>query len=45
MDITETKIKHKNANKIEITPHPPWAQTFWNDLESFKNRVVKHTYF
>jgi pyrroloquinoline quinone (PQQ) biosynthesis protein C len=33
------------SHKLPITPHPEWAQRFWNDLIPFKDRVVKHCYF
>jgi len=36
---------HKNPNRIEITPHPEWAQKFWDELVQYKQRVVEHSYF
>jgi len=35
----------KNPNRIEMTPHPEWAQSFWDQLVSFKDHIVKHVYF
>jgi pyrroloquinoline quinone (PQQ) biosynthesis protein C len=35
----------RNPNKIELTPHPEWAQHFWERLVSYKDRIVNHPYF
>ncbi len=37
--------QHKKVSKIEVTANPQWAQTFWDGLTPFKERVVKHPYF
>jgi pyrroloquinoline quinone (PQQ) biosynthesis protein C len=31
--------------RLEITPHPPWAQAFWDELLPLKDRVVNHPFF
>jgi len=35
----------KRKGKIEITPHPEWAQQFWDELVPLKDRIVGHTFF
>jgi pyrroloquinoline quinone (PQQ) biosynthesis protein C len=41
MDLTSKR----NANRVVITPHPEWAQRFWDELTTYKDRVVEHIYF
>ncbi|EDY86498.1 TENA/THI-4 family [gamma proteobacterium HTCC5015] len=35
--------KYKEA--LELTPHPEWAQQFWDDLVPLKNKVAQHRLF
>ena len=31
--------------RVQITPHPEWAQKFWDDLVPLKNKIVEHVLF
>lgn len=37
--------KKKYIEELEITPHPAWAQAFWDRLVPAKNRVSEHPFF
>jgi pyrroloquinoline quinone (PQQ) biosynthesis protein C len=39
------KDKKKYIEELEITPHPEWAQAFWDRLIPAKNRVSQHPFF
>ena len=38
-------LPRKSFQKIKITPHPQWAQDFWDSLVPLKDQVAKHNYF
>lgn len=38
-------LPKKSFQKITLTPHPEWAQRFWDNLVPLKNKVVSHPYF
>lgn len=37
--------KVEQYGEIAITPHPAWAQRFWDDLEPLKNAIARHPLF
>ncbi|MBI3309237.1 MAG: iron-containing redox enzyme family protein [Candidatus Melainabacteria bacterium] len=38
-------LPRKAVQKITITPHPEWAQNFWDNLVPLKDKVSKHPFF
>lgn len=38
-------MPRKSFQKIKITPHPEWAQNFWDNLVPLKDKVSKHQFF
>ncbi|MDF2446342.1 MAG: pyrroloquinoline quinone biosynthesis protein [Moraxellaceae bacterium] len=37
--------KEEHYGQVAITPHPAWAQRFWNDLAPVKDRIATHALF
>ncbi|MDF3030256.1 MAG: pyrroloquinoline quinone biosynthesis protein, partial [Moraxellaceae bacterium] len=37
--------KEESYGQVEITPHPQWAQDFWNDLIPLKEAIARHPLF
>jgi pyrroloquinoline quinone (PQQ) biosynthesis protein C len=37
--------KEEHYGLVTITPHPAWAQRFWNDLSPVKDRIATHALF
>jgi pyrroloquinoline quinone (PQQ) biosynthesis protein C len=37
--------KEEHYGRIELTPHPEWAQQFWSDLAPTKDRIARHPMF
>jgi pyrroloquinoline quinone (PQQ) biosynthesis protein C len=38
-------IREESYGNVEITPHPPWAEDFWNSLVPLKDRIGQHPLF
>ncbi|MFZ5756479.1 MAG: TenA family transcriptional regulator [Pseudomonadota bacterium] len=42
------EARHRRADDapaLELTPHPPWAQQFWDNLVPLKDRIARHPLF
>lgn len=37
--------KEEQYGKVDITPHPAWAEKFWNDLVPLKDAIARHPLF
>lgn len=40
-----TREKEEQYGHVAITPHPAWAQSFWDGLMPLKDRIARHALF
>ena len=38
-------VREESYGNVEITPHPVWAEDFWNSLVPLKDRIGQHPLF
>lgn len=38
-------MEKADYNDLTLTPHPPWAEAFWESLETSKSRIAEHPLF